>query len=61
VLWRGALLGRNRRRARFVLDHDFKVDGLFGKGRDGVVEAEAVLPDLVGREDVVALTLFLAV
>lgn len=39
---------------------DLKVDKLVGEGRDGVVEAEAVLAWVIRREDVVTLALFLA-
>jgi len=40
---------------------DLEVHQLVGEGRDRVVEAEAVLADLVCGKDVVALALFLAV
>lgn len=53
----GALLGGDAGGAGLVLDGDFEVDHLVGKGADAVVEAEAVLADLVGCEDKVALAL----
>lgn len=40
---------------------NLKVDQLVGESRDGVVEAEAVLSTQCRREDVIALTLLLAV
>lgn len=51
----GALLGGNAGGAGLVLDGDFEVDHLVGKGADTVVEAEAVLANLVGCEDEVTL------
>lgn len=51
------MLGRNGCIADFVLDSDFKVDELVGKGADAVVEAEAVFAYFLRREDIVALAL----
>ena len=57
----GALLGGDAGSAGLVLDGDFKVDHLVGKGADAVVEAETVLAGLVGGEDKVALAFLGAV
>lgn len=40
---------------------DLKVNKLVGESRDGVVEAEAVLARVSGREHVISLALLLAV
>lgn len=53
------LCGRDR--SRLALDHDVKVDHLFGEGAHVVREAERVLARLLGGEDVVALSFALAV
>jgi hypothetical protein len=46
---------------RFALDHNVKVDELVREGGHVVLEAEGVLADGVRRQDVVALSLALAV
>lgn len=56
MFWGGALLGRELG-ARLVLDRDLKVDELLGERGHVVAEAEAILADLVGGEDKVALSL----
>lgn len=58
AIWPG-LAGGSRR--GFALDHDVEVDELLGEGGHVVLEAEGVLPNGVGGEDIVALTLALAV
>lgn len=56
-----SLLGGDGGVADFVLDGDFKVDELVGKGADRVVEAEAVFARFLSCEDVVALAFLAAV
>lgn len=56
-----SLLGGNGGVAHFVLDSDFEIDELVGKGADGVVEAEAVFAYLLCGEYVVALALLCAI
>lgn len=58
---RGALLGGDCGAADFVLDSDFDVNHLVGKGADAVVEAEAVFANVLCGEDKVALALLCAV
>ena len=45
----------------FGLDHDIEVEEFLGQSGHVVLEAERVLPDGVGRQDVVSLALALAV